>query len=201
MQINLPDNVRAATQADWRQLGDITSEAFFDDPVNKWIFGTNRAIKSAFTILARDVYLKNGLCYLAGDGGATMWSLADANRNPPPMAMLSLVSGVMRWGTKGAIKRAIAAGEVMDANHPHEPHMYLFTIGTRRAARGKGLGKALIRPMLEACDHDGLPAYLENSNPENTGFYMSHGFDHMKYIEVGPGAPPLQAMWRKPKPS
>ena len=77
--------------------------------------------------------------------------------------------------------------------------MYLFTIGTRKAARGKGLGKALIRPVLEACDREGLSAYLENSNPDNTGFYMSHGFEHMKLFEVGEGAPPLEAMWRKPR--
>ena len=199
MKIDLPETVRTATHADWRQLGDITAEAFFDDPVNKWIFGTNRAIQSTFRVLARDVYTKHGLCYLAGDGGATMWSLSDATRNPSTLGMLSLVAGLMRWGTKDAIKRAIGAGEVMDANHPHEPHMYLFSIATRKAARGKGVGKALIRPMLEACDRDGLPAYLENSNPDNTGFYMSNGFEHMKYLEVGPGAPPLQAMWRKPK--
>ena len=199
MQVDLSGGVRAATPADWRQLGDITAEAFADDPVNKWIFGNSRAIKSAFTVLARDIYTKRGQCYLAGDGGAAMWCTSDMDRSLSTLPLLSLAAGVMRWGAKGAVKRAITAGEVMDANHPHEPHMYLFTIGTRKAARGKGLGKALIRPVLEACDREGLPAYLENSNPDNTGFYMSHGFEHMKLFEVGEGSPPLEAMWRKPK--
>ncbi|KCZ94409.1 GNAT family N-acetyltransferase [Hyphomonas johnsonii] len=199
MQIDLPEGIRTATRADWRQLGDITAEAFFDDPVNRWMFGTPRAIRSVFTTLARDVYLKRGMCFLAGDGGATMWCRSESIRAIPPLAMLGLAAGVARWGSKGAVGRTLKAGDVMDANHPHEPHMYLFTIGTRTAARGKGIGKALLRPVLEACDRDRLPAYLENSNPDNTGFYISQGFERMKLFHVGDGAPPLEAMWRKPK--
>lgn len=199
MDVKLPEGVRCATRADWRQLGDITAEAFFDDPVNTWIFGTNRAIQSAFTVLARDIYAKRGQCYLAGDGGAAMWCTSGTDRGLSTLALLCLAAGVFRWGSKGAVGRAITAGEVMDANHPHEPHMYLFTIGTRKTARGKGLGKALIRPVLEACDRSDLPVYLENSNPDNTGFYISHGFEHMKHFYAGEGAPPLEAMWRKPR--
>lgn len=199
MELDLPEGVRTATPADWRQLGDITAEAFFEDPVNEWIFGTPRAIRSAFSVLARDVYSKRGQCCLAGDGGAAMWCMSETNRNLPTMSMLALAAGVARWGTKGAVKRAITAGETMDANHPDDPHMYLFTIGTRKSARGQGVGKALIRPMLAACDKARLPAYLENSNPANTGFYVSHGFERMKLFEVGEGSPALEAMWRAPR--
>ena len=199
MQVELSGDVRAATPADWRQLGDITAESFADDPVNKWIFGNSRAIKSAFTVLARDIYTKRGQCYLAGDGGAAMWCTSDMDRSLSTLPLLSLAAGVMRWGAKGAVKRAITAGEVMDANHPHEPHMYLFTIGTRKAARGQGLGKKLIRPVLDAADRTALPCYLENSNPANTGFYMSHGFERLKLFELGPGSPPMEAMWREPR--
>ena len=77
-------------------------------------------------------------------------------------------------------------------------HLYLFTIGTRKAARGKGLGKTILRPMLDAADRAGLPCYLENSNPANSGFYMSHGFERMKLFEVGEGSPQMEAMWRDP---
>ena len=44
-----------------------------------------------------------------------------------------------------------------------------------------------------------MPCYLENSNPANTGFYMSHGFERMKLFEPGSGAPALEAMWREPR--
>lgn len=196
-EIMLPDGLRAASQRDWRRLGAITAEAFAEDPVNLWIFGNTGPMADVFAALARSVYLPRGFCHVAGDEGATMWSHSSANREPGALAMLGLVSSIMRKGTKGAAKRGMAAAETMAREHPLAPHLYLFTIGTRKAARGKGLGKRLLAPVLAAADRDGLPCYLENSNPANTGFYRSHGFERMKVFAPGPGGPPLEAMWRE----
>ena len=67
-------------------------------------------------------------------------------------------------------------------------------------ARGKGLGKQWMTPVTDAADRAGMPCYLENSNPANTGFYRSRVFERMKLFEPGPGAPPMEAMWREPRP-
>ncbi len=198
-EIALPAGMRRASQADWRKLGAITAEAFAEDPVNLWIFGGTGPMQDVFSALARSVYLPRGFCHVSGDAGATMWTHASANREPGALAMLGIVSSLMRKGTKGAAKRGMAAAETMAREHPKAPHLYLFTIGTRKAARGKGLGKALLAPVLTAADRDRLPCYLENSNPANTGFYRSHGFERMKLFEAGPGGPPLEAMWREPR--
>lgn len=200
LEIALPDGVRNAEATDWRQLGDITGEAFAEDPVNLWIFGGTRALAPIFSKLARHIYLPNGICHMAGDSGATMWCLSDRRKELGTLATLSLVWTLSRKGSKGAAKRALNAGEAMAREHPTAPHLYLFTIGTRKAARGKGVGKMLLRPALEAADRAAIPTYLENSNPANTGFYASHGFERLKLFEPGPGAPPLEAMWREPRP-
>ncbi|MFN3609946.1 MAG: GNAT family N-acetyltransferase [Hyphomonas sp.] len=199
LEIHLPEGLRDASRSDWRQLGDITGEAFANDPVNLWIFGKTEALKPVFSQLARHLYLPQGICHLAGDGAATMWCLSDRRKELAPLPTLGLVWTLMRLGSKGAAKRALSAGEAMAREHPAAPHLYLFTIGTRKAARGKGLGKQLISPTLAAADKARLPCYLENSNPANSGFYMSHGFERMKVFEPGPGGPPLEAMWREPK--
>lgn len=199
LELDLPAGIKPANPLDWRQLGDITAEAFADDPVNRWVFGSEAAIRAAFRRLAQDIYLRVGMCHLIGDEAASMWCMHDRRRELPPLGMVKLVWALMRNGPKGTVRRAIRAGEVMEENHPADPHIYLFTIGTRKAARGTGLGKALLRPMLEAADREGLPCYLENSNPDNTGFYTAHGFERLKLLEVGKGAPPLEAMWRMPR--
>ena len=198
-QVKLPDEMRAAHAGDWRQLGDIFTEAFEADPVNVWIFGERRAIGEAFGTLAKHVYLKRGFCHLKGDDGATMWSHSSASRELGLLPTLGLVSAMQAYGSDGAIKRAITAGKALHREHPKAPHLYLFAIGTRKAARGKGLGKRLMAPVLAAADRDGLPCYLENSNPANTGFYRSCGFERMKLFEPGPGGPVLEAMWREPR--
>jgi ribosomal protein S18 acetylase RimI-like enzyme len=198
LQLDLPAGIKPANPLDWRQLGDITAEAFSEDPINRWIFGTDAAMQATFRQLARDVYLPHGICHMIGDEAATMWSLSDTRQGLSPVQTLRLAWSLMSKGSKGAMKRAMGAGEIMARHHPSDPHLYLFTIGTRKAARGTGLGKAILRPMLDAADREGLPCYLENTNPANSGFYMSHGFERMEVFEVGQGSPPMEAMWREP---
>lgn len=200
MQIDLEHTqLRAAGYTDWQQLADITAEAFSEDPVNRWLFGTERAIESAFRVLARDVYAKRGQCFLSGDDAAAMWTKHDTDTSLSTIGMLSLALGLTIHGSKGAVARATRAGEIMAKHHPKEPHMYLFTIGTRKSGRGKGLGKAMFAPVLDACDRDRVPVYLENSNPINSGFYAAHGFERMGLFACGEGGPPLEPMWREPK--
>jgi ribosomal protein S18 acetylase RimI-like enzyme len=203
-EITLPEGMRQASLKDWQKVGGVIAEAFSEDPVNLWIFGNPAPMPTVFGALARNVYLPRGFCQLvdgdAGDGrGATMWSHSSANRELGLLATIGLVASVLGKGSKGATQRALGASDLMQKEHPKAPHLYLFAIGTRKAARGKGLGKALMAPVLAAADRDRLPCYLENSNPANTGFYRSHGFERMKLFEAGPGGPPLEAMWREPK--
>lgn len=198
LDIHLPEGLRAAGLADWRRLGDITGEAFAEDPVNLWIFGKADPLKPLFSHLARHLYLPDGICHLAGDEGATMWCPSDRRRELGPLPTMGLVLTLLLRGSRGAAKRAMTAGETMAREHPKAPHVYLFTIGTRKAARGMGLGKQMMNPVLLAADKARLPCYLENSNPANTGFYVSQGFERIKLFEPGPGGPPLEAMWREP---
>ncbi len=199
LDIRLPDGMQAAKPQDWRQVGAIIAEAFSEDPVNLWIFGTPKPLPTVFSALAKSVYLKRGTCHLIGDRAATMWSHSSADRELALLPTLGLVGAMIGMGAGGAARRALAAADAMAREHPKAPHMYLFAIGTRKAARGKGLGKEIMAPVLAAADRKGLPCYLENSNPANTGFYRSRGFERMKLFEPGPGGPPLEAMWREPR--
>ena len=199
LEIDLPEGLRQASADDWRQIGEITGEAFETDPVNLWIFGRTDALRPTFSLLAQAIYLKYGICHLAGDGGATMWIESRDRREMGLIPTLRLIPTLLFKGTQGSVPRALNAGKAMDAHHPKDPHLYLFTIGTRKAARGTGLGKLMMAPMKAAADKARLPCYLENSNPMNTGFYQSHGFERMKLFEIGPGSPPMEAMWREPR--
>lgn len=127
-----------------------------------------------------------------------MWIMHDMQVNMGPWELLNFALGLARYGDKGALDRAKAAGQTMAEKHPKEPHIYLFTIGTRLSARGQGIGRALLAPVLSACDRDGVPCYLENSNPDNHGFYRANGFERMEIFPCAEGGPPMEAMWRVP---
>ena len=201
LPIDLTDSpLHLAQNSDWRRVANITAEAFEQDPVNRWVFRKSASIRSMFRVLAREVYIRHGHCYLAGERGATMWLPPGAEATLTNSTILQFVLGQIANGTPGAIQRGLALADKMAEWHPKEPHMYLFTIGTTEAARGQGVGKALLAPVLAACDEAGIPAYLENSNPANTGFYSAHGFKRLGTFEVGgPGSPIMEPMWREPK--
>ena len=88
-------------------------------------------------------------------------------------------------------------GRVTDA-HPTEPHWYLSAVGTMPAAQGRGLGAAVVAPILTRCDELGIPAYLESSNPRNLPFYLRLGFRITDEVEQSPDGPFLTCMWREP---
>lgn len=89
--------------------------------------------------------------------------------------------------------------EQMDAIHPTADVWYLPLIGVDLVAQGRGLGSALLRHALATCDSDGLPAYLEATNPRNRELYARHGFNVVDVIQAG-SSPPIWAMLREPRP-
>ena len=116
--------------------------------------------------------------------------------DPAPMRPASHSS----WNRMGSVPAVVfGALTAIEKLHPSEEHYYLEAIGTHQDAQGTGVGSLIIRTMLDRCDEEGLPAYLESSNPRNVPFYGRHGFEITREIEVGEGAPTVTAMWRTPR--
>jgi len=200
--IDLPAPLLRAHKGEADAIAAITADAFRNDPMMGWMVGTFPAISALFHHQARRIYTPRGFCYRHGDEGACMWML------PGSSTEFSLADyAAIGWSTllkagPGALVRTIKTGSAMDAQHPHFPHAYLFSIGVRPSAQGKGLGRKLIQPVLDACDREGVRAYLENSNPANTGFYRSCGFEELgDPIHPEADSPPLVPMVREPRPS
>jgi GNAT superfamily N-acetyltransferase len=63
--------------------------------------------------------------------------------------------------------------------------------------QGRGLGAQILKPVLETCDREGVPAYLESSNPRNLPFYYRQGWIQTGEIVI-PEGPTLFPMWRQP---
>lgn len=90
--------------------------------------------------------------------------------------------------------------DLVERSHPTEPHWYLAVLGVDPRHQGRGLGRALVQPVLDQCDRAVLPAYLETQKPENLPFHERFGFRVTDEISV-PGSPPVWLMWRDPDPT
>jgi ribosomal protein S18 acetylase RimI-like enzyme len=54
---------------------------------------------------------------------------------------------------------------------------YLFLLGVEPNRQRRGLGGALMRPVLERADQGHVACYLETENQRNVAFYQKQGFD------------------------
>ena len=87
----------------------------------------------------------------------------------------------------------------LEANHPDEPHYYLPVVGVDPDWQGRGIGAALMQPVLERCDRERMPAYLEATTPRNRALYERYGFAVTEEFELANVGPPVWRMWRAPK--
>jgi GNAT superfamily N-acetyltransferase len=86
-----------------------------------------------------------------------------------------------------------------ERHHPRSPHhWYLHYIGVEPRGQGRGLGGALMAPVLAECDREGVPAHLEASTERSRRLYERHGFAFKRTWNLPVGGPPLREMWREP---
>jgi len=104
--------------------------------------------------------------------------------------------------TPSSLARFLAVSAENERQHDRaglDRHLYLAFLGTTPAHQGRGHGGELLARSSEACDHRGLPAYLENSNPANTSLYERFGFEVVLEWALPGRGPPMLGMVRRPR--
>lgn len=168
--------------------------AFATDPMARWSLPNSEQYLTHFPAVVRafsgDAFEQGTAYQAAGFSGAAVWLAPGCG--PDHNGLNAIMEEAMP-----AALRAEAASifEQMAQFHPGEPHWYLPLIGVDPAQQGKGYGSALMQFALEECDRDGMPAYLESSNPANIPFYERHGFKMVGEIQEG-SSPTLYPMLR-----
>jgi ribosomal protein S18 acetylase RimI-like enzyme len=194
--ITVRETVRKATTADVPRLADTLAEAFFDDPVMSWCYpdSARRAqlLPEGFAAVLEATLPHGGVDTVADEVSGAIWV--------PPQADLDEDKLAADFGRIAAeyAERLFTLLELMGAHHPDaEPHQYLFVLGTRAGWQSQGIGSALMRSVLDGCDRDGVPAYLEATSERNRALYQRHGFEVTETVTL-PDGPPFYCMWRTP---
>lgn len=111
--------------------------------------------------------------------GAACW-LPPGKTSPTLSGMIKtgMLTMPLKFGWAG-FQRFLAVVNYTEALHKQfagGPHWYLWGMGIDPAQQRKGIGSALLQPVLAQADQAGLPCYLETQNAANLSFYQKHGF-------------------------
>jgi ribosomal protein S18 acetylase RimI-like enzyme len=196
--------VGRASDADAPAIARVLARAFHEDPAFTWVLGGDprrmRILERGFELFLRRVWLEQEETYTtSGKVAVSAWELPERWKVPIGR-QLRLLPAIVRV-FKRHTPRVLKALTVLEAKHPREPHYYLAFIGVDPDWQGRGLGGAVLAPVLERCDAEGMPAFLEASTPRNRALYERHGFTVMEEFTLGRGAPPQWRMWRMPMPA
>jgi GNAT superfamily N-acetyltransferase len=195
-----PVTVRRARREDFRPLAAMLARAFYDDPVTSWFYpNAGRRIVHAqrfFAIRLRQLIDQDLIFTTSDRSGAALWTQPGRWREDFGQSLMLLP---MLPVLLPRIMRSTRAVREIERRHPVLPHFYLSVLGTEPEQQGGGIGSALLGPVLDTCDRDGVAAYLECSKDSNVAFYERHGFTVTDRVEL-PEGPPLWFMWREPHP-
>ncbi|MFF8677007.1 GNAT family N-acetyltransferase [Streptomyces sp. NPDC015237] len=200
--------IRTAGADDRERVVRLLDEAFQDDPVSSWVFPgteyrrlTHHRLMAAFT----DAVLADGRIDLTEDGAAcALWLPVPAHEpagdEQPAGGPAEDIPALVREAVDPDNERVELIARLTEGIHPTgRAHEYLWMIGVAPGRQGEGLGTALMESVLDRCDSEGTPAYLEASSARGRALYERLGFEFTGQALQLPDGPLMWPMWREPR--
>jgi GNAT superfamily N-acetyltransferase len=197
------EKVRVATPADVPAITETISLAFHDDPTWSWAFPDEARRQEQYAVWWRLLieaamrFDEPAVFVTDGVEAAAIWlppgeselSAADEERVP------SIVSELVGDHADAFMELLEGFEEVQPAD---PPHYYLSLLGVHDEHRGRGIGMALLEDNLARFDREGVPTYLESSNPANDHRYEGLGYRKVGEFRTPDDSAVISAYWRDP---
>jgi ribosomal protein S18 acetylase RimI-like enzyme len=190
-------SIRTARAVDTERCVAVLALAFSGDPPCRWAWPDPQQYLDAFPRFARAfggaAIEHRTASYHDGFSGVAFW--LPPGVTPDEASVVSVIRDTVAAARRDAM---FSMFEQMEAYHPREAHWHLPLIGVDPAHQGKGVGAALLREVLHACDNQKVLAYLEATSVHNVRLYERHGFQPLGSIQVA-DSPAVVPMARKPR--
>lgn len=192
--------MKIATAADIDDVTATIALAFATDPV--WGPALARADSSTahhvpFWRLFVEGAMPQGMVFRSDDGTAVALWIPPGGYEMTDEQEAAL-RGVVTDNLDSAAQDAMyALWDRFDTNHPDtEPHAYLNLLATHPDHRGHGVAQQMVRDTLADLDRQGIPSYLESTNPANDHRYERLGFTKVGEFAGVTSGSIVSTMWR-----
>ena len=175
--------VEALARADAPAAARVLARAFQSDPMMTYVTPDADRRRRVLPRLLGSIQaycLRYGTVLVGSDlGGVACWlPPGGADVTVTRMARTGMVPASASLGI-GGLRRLLTLTSAMERDHHRvmpEPHWYLWLLGTEPDQLRRGIGSALLTPVLARADDQRLPCYLDTHNAANVRFYARHGF-------------------------
>lgn len=174
--------------------------AFAADPLIRWMFPDDPTFEEfgpIFFGFQFDARIDTGEVWCTDDvATVAMWD-APAASSSGPRDSTHWETMVVKLQAETQL-RLEHLGAAVGPHQLEEPHWYLGILATHPDWQRQGLGRTVLKPVLDRADADGHTSVLLTESPENVAFYRAIGFDVVAEPDI-PGGPPVWVMHRPPR--
>lgn len=184
----------------------VAVRAFDDDPFFSFLFPgddhRHRGVALLHRSVLRDIGPLGTTRTALVDGhvaGVALWIPPGGWPYPASIQIRQLFGGIRAFYPHFGVLPS--AGRIMrsvELARPKRPQWYLQLLMVDPTFQRQGIGALLQAPILERCDREGLPAWLETQKEENLAYYGRFGFKVAKEHVAANGGP---TMWSLERPA
>jgi len=180
--------MRRATKHDRDVVVKILSRAFEDNKSVNYIVRQDKFRRKRIKALmdySFQVCHLFGCVYLSDDNNAcALISFPDQKKATFKSIFLDIKLIIKATGWRN-ISKVLTRERVISKNYPNAPIYYLWFIGVLPEYQNQGLGKEMLREIVEEARMLKRPIYLETSSEKNVPWYQNAGFEIYNQLDFG----------------
>jgi GNAT superfamily N-acetyltransferase len=192
------ERIRRAKRRDRAAVARCVADAFAQDPAWAFLLGDEyHRLAPLFAGALFDLRIGSATVWVADAVTAVaMWEHCGGDAPSPAEAQpvwpaYRAAAGAAAWDRLRAYDRAV------DQARPSGRYWYLGVLATAPRHQRQGLATAVMAPVLEEADGQGIDCCLETSTMANRRFYERRGFTEVTPVHI-PSGPPTWWLRRSP---
>ena len=192
-------SVRVAQVGDREAVTAVVSAAFAHDPAWSFLLGDDYdGLAPLFAGALFDTRVSAGGVWVTSDLAAVaMWEPCGPD-SPRPVDAEQIWKAYRAAVDPDTWQRLRAYERGVDSARPSTPYWYLGVLAARPDRHREGLATAVMAPVLERADGEGVDCCLETSTTSNKLFYEHRGFTQAAPVHIASG-PPTWWLTRPPQ--